>query len=338
MPSASGDGRREEKKILVFKIMKIHKPKKSLGLENKIVFARAKKALGQKTFKFARAKKALGQNFLKSEMVLRKIIEAGEIRPDDVILEIGPGKGALTSKLLENTGLVIAVEKDRELFEFLKIKFKKEIKMNTLILVCEDILDFNTSNYNLENKSYKLIANIPYNITGAILKKFLTGKYQPESMVLMVQHEVATRILARNHKESILSISVKAYGEPKMIAKVDKRYFSPAPKVNSAIIAIKNISRKIFNSPLEEYSDFGRREVDESSTPSRKRATPQEGNRINEEKFWEIVKAGFAHKRKKLSSNLKDVCQRDTLTSLGNKRAEDLALSDWIALAKSQNP
>ena len=97
-------------------------------------------------------------------------------------------------------------------------------------------------------------------------------------MVLMVQHEVATRILARDGKESILSISVKAYGEPKMIMKVEKRYFSPIPKVDSAIIVIKNISRKIF-----------------------------EENKIDEEKFWEIVKTGFAHKRKKLSGNLKDI-------------------------------
>ena len=193
-------------------------------------------------------------------------------------------------------------------------------------------------------KRYKIIANIPYNITGAILKKFLTDKHQPESMVLMVQHEVATRILGRGSnpstplrvKESILSISVKAYGAPKMIAKVDKRYFSPMPKVNSAIISIKNISRKNFNSPLEEYSDLESEGGGPNlSTPSRQRATPQEGN--FEEKFWEIVKAGFAHKRKKLSSNLKNICQRASLTSLGNKRAEDLSLKDWIELAKSQN-
>ncbi len=90
-----------------------------------------------------------------------------------------------------------------------------------------------------------------------------------------------------------------------MIAKVDKRYFKPTPKVNSAIISIKNISRKNFKE-----------------------------NNVNEEKFWEIVRAGFAHKRKKLSSNLKDVCQGSTLTLFENKRAEDLTLLDWISLAK----
>jgi len=257
-----------------------------------------------------KAKQSLGQNFLKSEPALRKIIEAGEIKPDDIILEIGPGKGALTKKLLERAGLVIAVEKDRELFEFLKEKFTNEIENGKLTLKNEDILEFNVEQNILERtlgrsdgdgqrkfsaenfrgesedvlRNYKIIANIPYNITGAILKKFLTEKNQPERMVLMVQHEVAKRIMGRENrstslrtKESILSISVKAYGEPKMIMKVGARYFSPAPKVDSAIIAIKNISRKFF-----------------------------EENKINEEKFWEIVKAGFAHKRKKLSGNLKN--------------------------------
>ncbi len=253
-----------------------------------------------------RAKKSLGQNFLKSETALRKIIEAGEIKPDDVILEIGPGRGALTEKLLERAGTVIAVEKDYELFELLKTKFSKEITANTLVLVCGDILQFSISNFQFSK--YKIVANIPYNVTGAILKKFLTNKHQPEMMVLMVQHEVAQRILARDGKESILSISVKAYGEPKMIDKVDKRYFSPQPKVNSAIIKINNISRKNF-----------------------------EENGVDEKRFWEIVKKGFAHKRKKLLGNLKNLCKKDSLALYGDKRAEDLSFLDWISLARAES-
>ena len=284
-----------------------------------------------------RAKKSLGQNFLKSEPALRKIIEAGEVKSDDIILEIGPGKGALTEKLLEKAGLVLAVEKDRELFELLKEKFAKEILAGKLILKNEDILKFDVDQAvskflsgprssgslsqpdhakNLKSLGFKVIANIPYNITGAILKKFLTEKIQPERMVLMVQHEVAQRIIGRGKnpstplriKESILSISVKAYGEPKMILKVPARYFSPAPKVDSAIISIKNISRKFF-----------------------------EKNNVNEKRFWEIVKLGFAHKRKKLSGNLKRVLkgEKNSLAELlGNKRAEDLNIIDWIALTK----
>jgi len=172
--------------------------------------------------------------------------------------------------------------------------------------------NFRGESENILSVGYKLIANIPYNITGAILKKFLTEENQPSMMVLMVQHEVARRIIARDGKESILSISVKAYGEPKLITKVPSRYFSPEPAVDSAVIAIKNISRKIF---IE--------------------------NNVSESKFWEIIHAGFAHKRKILISNLKKSLKFDEGTKkicekmLGNKRAEELSLSDWISLAKN---
>jgi len=277
-------------------------------------------------------KKSLGQNFLKSNLALKKIIEAGEISSKDIILEIGPGKGALTEKLLEKAKTVIAVEKDKNLFEFLKTKFKKEIFEKKLILEENDILDFDieqnvfkrtlgrsdgdgqrkfsAENFRGEHKNilrnppYKIIANIPYNITGAILKKFLTEKNQPSMMVLMVQNEVAKRIIANDRKESILSISVKAYGEPKIIMKVPARYFSPAPKVDSAIIVIKNISRQMF-----------------------------EKNKINEKNFWEIIHKGFAHKRKKLSGNLKNII-KDIPEEFKNKRAENLSLQDWINIAK----
>jgi 16S rRNA (adenine1518-N6/adenine1519-N6)-dimethyltransferase len=257
-----------------------------------------------------KAKKSLGQNFLKSEAALRKIVEAGEIKRDDVILEIGPGKGALTSRLLEHAGLVIAVEKDRELFELLKIKFQKEINEKKLNLINEDIL--NLSRPCLDK--FKIIANIPYNITGAILKKFLTAEYQPTSMVLMVQNEVAKRIVARDGKESILSVSVKAYGTPKLVMKVEARYFSPAPKVDSAIISIKDISRKKFEvqNKISNSLEF-------------------------EEKFWEIVKSGFAHKRKRLGGNLKNSKYLKTtgnsyIEKIKDKRAEDLSLDDWLSL------
>jgi len=256
-----------------------------------------------------KAKKSLGQNFLKSVSALNKIIEAGEISDQDIILEIGPGKGALTEKILEKvypfgTGLVIAVEKDRDLFALLSEKFSKEILAKKLILLESDILDFDITKI-IKNKKYKIIANIPYNITGAILKKFLTEKSQPELMVLMVQNEVAQRVVARDKKESLLSISVKAYGEPKIITKVPARYFSPAPKVDSAVLLIKNISRKFF-----------------------------EENKISEKKFWEIIHAGFAHKRKKLSNNLKNIVPKEKNLYLNN-RAEELSLSDWLKITKN---
>jgi 16S rRNA (adenine1518-N6/adenine1519-N6)-dimethyltransferase len=252
-----------------------------------------------------KAKKSLGQNFLKSEPALRKIIEAGEIKDTDTVLEIGPGKGALTKKLLEKAGTVVAVEKDYALAALLREKFAEQLKEGKFVLIEEDILNFDPSSLCQDGQTYKIIANIPYNITGAILKKFLTAEHQPERMVLMVQHEVAKRIVARDGKESVLSISVKAYGEPKVIMKVPARYFSPAPKVDSAVILITDISRKTFIN-----------------------------SGISEENFWETVKAGFAHKRKKLSGNLKGLInpEKSNILAAGNKRAENLSLGDWIAL------
>ena len=257
-----------------------------------------------------KTKKSLGQHFLKSKPALRKIISAGELSSGDTILEIGPGKGVLTQELLKYAKKVIAVEKDVNLFEFLQGKFTKEIKNGSLVLTNDDILDFSLASYKLGSPAsrtgrYKLIANIPYNITGAILKKFLTEDPQPERMVLLVQKEVAERIVARDGKESILSISVKAYGKPAMAGKVPARYFSPPPRVDSAILLISDIARRIFNE-----------------------------NHISEGKFWQIVRKGFAHKRKKLSNNLKNVVPSDALAKFYDKRAENLALSDWISLAK----
>ncbi len=252
-------------------------------------------------------KKSLGQNFLKSQAALAAIITAGQLSGEDTVLEIGPGKGALTEKLLAHAGKVVAIEKDNELFAFLSEKFTAELRSEKLILIRDDVLDFDPKQ--LETKNYKIIANIPYNITGAILKKFLSSEAQPERMVLLVQKEVAERIVARDKKESILSISVKAYGVPRYVAKVPARYFSPAPKVDSAIISIENISKSRFRNIKEE------------------------------EQFFTVVKAGFAHKRKLLAGNLSELINNKqeifALCSIPEKaRAEDIALLDWICLAK----
>lgn len=253
-----------------------------------------------------KAKKSLGQNFLKSQLALSQIIKAGEINKKDTIIEIGPGKGALTIKLLDVAGHVIAIEKDSELVELLKEKFKKEILNKKLTLIEGDVL-----NYEPEIRNYKLIANIPYNITGAIFKKFLTGKNKPETMVLLVQKEVAERIVVKDKKESILSISVKAYGTPKYIAKVSKKYFSPSPKVDSAILQITNISSEVFT------------------------------NKKSEEMFFKILKTGFAHKRKLLIKNLSQVFEKESLENIFNKydislksRAENIHLKNWINITK----
>ncbi len=248
-------------------------------------------------------KKSLGQHFLTSTRALDVIIESGSLSEEDTILEIGPGKGVLTERLIERAGRVVAVEKDDELFAYLSNKFEGEVELGKLELVHEDILDFNP-----RLSRYKLIANIPYNITGAILEKFLSCDKQPEKMVLLVQKEVVERIVAKDGKESILSISVKIYGEPKYVEKVLAGSFSPAPKVDSAIILISNISKSRLAG-------------------------------VDEEKFFRFLKAGFASKRKKLSSNLTKVAPKDKVREVfqelkldDNLRAEDVQVEKWVEI------
>jgi 16S rRNA (adenine1518-N6/adenine1519-N6)-dimethyltransferase len=258
------------------------------------------------------AKKSMGQNFLKSKEALFKMCEASGLNYKDIVVEIGPGKGALTEKLLEKAEKVIAVEKDRDLIEILNEKFAEEIKSGKLILLNEDILQLRIKNYEL--REYKIIANIPYNITGLILRKFLSENPKPTSMTLLVQKEVAERIVARDGKESILSLSVKAYGTPKYIMKVHKRFFSPAPKVDSAIIHIGDISNKFFKNKSEEDS------------------------------FFQLIKAGFAHKRKVLRKNLEDLQHKEVglpkideifekLDINPKARAEDIKFEKWMEIS-----
>ena len=255
-------------------------------------------------------KKSLGQNFLTSEGAVDNIIDAGDVLGDDTILEIGPGKGVLTAQLLASSLQVIAIEKDLELYELLKDKFRREIENKKLKLINGDILDFDPKSYQLQSHSYKLIANIPYNITGLIIRKFLETNIQPKIMVLMTQKEVAQRIVAKNKKESILSVSVKAYGEPKYIKTVKAGSFFPIPNVDSAILLIENISKNFFQN-------------------------------FKEEEFFKLVRAGFASKRKKLSSNLSVVVDKekvkDTFKELGlneNLRAEDVEIETWNKIGK----
>lgn len=260
-------------------------------------------------------KKSLGQNFLKSKTALNKMLEAGEVTAEDIVLEVGPGKGALTEKLLEKALRVIAVEKDDRLIPFLQEKFAVEITNGKLEIVHADILNFEPEHNltpalsltNEREKSYKIIANIPYYITGQFLRKFLESNCQPERIVVMVQKEIAQRIVANDGKESLLSISVKVFGTPKMVMKVDKENFLPVPKVDSAILLVSNISKNFFTE-----------------------------NKITEEQFFKILHAGFAHKRKMLMGNLKssfpeaDWEKKFTSAKLPPKvRAEDLTLVDW---------
>lgn len=257
------------------------------------------------------AKKSLGQNFLNSKAVARDIVRAANLLVSDTVLEIGPGKGFLTSELLTSGAHVIAVEKDDRMIPLLEEKFADDIKQKKFTLIHGDILEELEKNTLKLPSKYKLVANIPYYLTGQIIRTFLEAPAKPERMILMVQKEVATRIVARDKKESILSIAVKVYGTPKLIKKVPARYFTPSPKVDSAILAIENISDSNFHDKSAEKT------------------------------FFEVVRAGFAHKRKILAGNLKGLFGEDiqkVLTETGapkNIRAENLSLPQWIAIAKN---
>lgn len=249
-----------------------------------------------------RARKSLGQNFLKSKTIVKDIVAAARVSPKDIVLEIGPGKGVLTEELLIHAKHVIAVEKDGELVSLLKEKFAEEIKSGKLELLHDDILSLNPKDYGLKTNEYKLIANIPYYITGQLFKMFLETDTRPSEIVFMAQKEVVKRIVASDKKESILSISVKIYGTPKYIKKVPARLFSPTPKVDSAILLIENIK-----SPFKNISE--------------------------EKKFFTTLKKGFSHKRKLLKSNLG--CSEETLKSCKipvSSRPENLKVEDWVCL------
>lgn len=246
----------------------------------------------------------LGQHFLKHAWAARALAYAGTVAPGVIVLEVGPGKGTLTQELLALGGTVIAVEKDPALIDILKKKFAAYVERQALTIVEADIRDITPKKLGL--KEYVLAANIPYYITGEIIRTFLTAKQQPRTMALLVQKEVAQRI-ATSTKESVLSLSVKAYGTPKLIEKVSRKSFSPAPSVDSAILAITNISKDFFKD-------------------------------VNEERFFKIVRAGFSSKRKLLSSNLKAVgLTKSHMNVCGiseHARAEDVPLEKWHLLAK----
>lgn len=254
-------------------------------------------------------KKRLGQNFLTSREALAHIIEAAHLSAGETTLEVGPGRGVLTRALLSQGVSVIAIEKDESLAEGLAEMFSQEIEEEKLFLVGGDFLDVPMEDLALP-KGYVVVANIPYYITGAILQKILTTQRQPARCVFLLQKEVAERI-TDERRGSILSLSVKAYGSPRIGGAVSREAFSPQPKVDSAILVIEEISRKNF-------------------------ATRQE-----EEFFFSLIKEGFAHKRKLLARNLEGLFSKEKIMRTFSSakispktRAEELSLAEWLALVK----
>ena len=250
-------------------------------------------------------KKSLGQHWLKDPDILADIAEAAELTSDDVVLEIGPGLGTLTSRLLARANSVIAVEFDADLARKLPGQFPGK----KLTVVNQDILQFDL---NQLPKNYKVVANVPYYITSKIVEKLMTAENKPSIAVLLVQKEVAERIAGEAGSMSILSVSVQIFAEAELDIEVPRQFFTPPPKVDSQVVVLRTR-----NNPL---------------------ITPED-----QRDFFRIVKAGFSAKRKKLRSSLsgglgidKSVAE-ELLKNAGispDAHAEDLAIEDWRRLLK----
>lgn len=254
------------------------------------------------------AKKSLGQNFLMHAQTAERIVEAARLPEDSTVLEIGPGTGMLTRALLVRAGKVIAVEADDSLAPELTETFAREIRDGKLELLHQDIRNFDSKSI---TGAYHVVANIPYYITGELIRQFLTVPHKPQSMTVLVQKEVAQRIARNKGKESVLSISVKVYGTPEYCFTVPRGAFRPAPSVDSAVLAIRDISNAAFPSSEAENT------------------------------FFTVLKAGFAHKRKKLSKNLEAVAAFEQISHAisdagltENTRSEDVSVTQWSILAK----
>ncbi len=257
------------------------------------------------------ARKSLGQHFLIDDGVLKTIVESAQLGGDDVVVEVGPGLGVLTRELAHRAGRVVAVELDTVLADALKRTMAEAANVS---IVNEDILNADPvalfEHVPLKASGYKVVANLPYYITAAVLRHFLEASLKPELMVVTVQKEVAEAIVAKAGRMGLLSISVQFYGRPEIVRYVPARCFYPAPAVDSAILKITP-----YPQPMVSVNDVSG--------------------------FFRLVRAGFAAPRKQLANSLAQGLRVDKsgvlplLEMAGiapGRRAETLSLEDWAGL------
>lgn len=255
-----------------------------------------------------RADKSLGQNFLQDPFALENIASAAQIRPTDVVLEIGPGLGSLTRYLAASAKEVIAVELDRDLIPPLRAVLAP---YRNVRVIHGDILELSAGEL-IQSGDYIVAANIPYYITSAVIRHLLESESKPRRIVLTIQKEVAERICAKPGDLSLLALSVQIYGEPRIVAPIPAGAFFPAPKVDSAVLTIE-----IYDSPQIEPDLL--------------------------DTFFRLIKAGFSQKRKTLRNSLSSglhiapVIAEQFLTKANidpKRRAETLSIAEWERLAK----
>jgi len=248
-----------------------------------------------------RPKKSLGQHFLIDKNILDKIIRAAELKRGDWVLEIGAGTGILTKRLSQQVERVVSIEIDKEMVEMLKRKMQKELKEKKIEIIEGDILKLEIPFP--PGTRYKLVANIPYQITGPILEKFLLTEKKPELMVLMVQKEVAQKICAQPPEMNRLAVLVQSCASPSVVHFVSKNCFWPKPEVESAILKIV------------PFQDF---------------------NTTVAKNFLELVKKGFSQKRKQLKNIFgPEIFKNDGI--LIKKRPSELRVEDWLKIYQKKN-
>ncbi len=249
--------------------------------------------------------KLMGQNFLISENVYNFLVAALNLEKTDTVIEVGPGFGYLTFKLANKAKKVIAIEKDKALFQFLIDKIKMA-GIKNIELVNEDILKYNFKRKEFKNKKYKIVGNIPYYLTNFLLRKILgLGQFVPAIIVFTVQKEVARRICAKPPQMNLLALTVQFYSDVRILKKISRKNFWPTPKVDSAIIEIR---------PQEKFKNIA-----------------------NQDLFFKLLRKGFSQPRKKLINNLKGfIFDQNYWKKIlilckikSNQRAETLSLEDW---------
>jgi 16S rRNA (adenine1518-N6/adenine1519-N6)-dimethyltransferase len=247
--------------------------------------------------------KSLGQNFLFDENALRQIVDAACISPNDVVLEIGAGVGSLTRHLAQYALTVVAVELDARLIHALK---QVVAPYPNVVVVHGDILALEPARL-VSQQHYLVVANIPYNITSALIRHLLEAEAAPDRLILTIQREVAERICAAPGDLSLLSLSVQVYGRPEIITHIPASAFYPAPNVDSSVLRIE-----LFPSPMIPDEDL--------------------------EIFFKIIKAGFSQKRKTLRNSLAgglrlspSVVESLLITAKIDpmRRAQTLELTEW---------
>ncbi len=261
-----------------------------------------------------RAKKRFGQHFLSDINILTRIVDAADIAPDETVLEVGPGLGALTAVLAERARRVVAVEVDRDLIAGLRARFADTPNVE---IVEGDVLDISPSEMlgfteNTSSEPYIVVANLPYNIASPALRRFLEGDLRPRRLVVMVQLEVAEAIVAKPGHMSLLSVATQVYGDTRLVMKVAPGAFSPPPKVDSAVVRIDVAPSPKVDVPIQL--------------------------------FFRTVRAGFGNPRKQLRNSLsfgfhvkQDVI--DTVMTVADVdatlRPQVLSLADWAAITRA---